>query len=490
MFPRLTGQHQQLQQDDDIFAGATTTVRSAFPNSRLDSLANHNYQSHGQSPPHGAHHPPAAIPPNPTQQPSSTFGGGNHQLLSPYDPAIERDFLATASTIFGDAAGAAASGGVEAIATATNSGGGGNSGANLLPANDDDWWSNAIEEDTFDSPLAFDASENGLWNGRFVPPPPRPPFLDESVAADGLTTCDLCTWAWQRNAYSLDGSIDASGEIGWAFTLIVVSILSALIGAIVMVVVLRCRRIKSANANVWLHFKEAGFQRATCNYCQTSLSIAGGSHGNLNRHMKIKHPLIPLIPQRQEACSSAEAVETTNIESGLQKDLPSTSLQVRSQQQHITQYIRRPVSVRKVEEIDKQVLKMVAKGHHALKIVEEPEFKKLIHLVSNCPGYSLPARHTLSKNLLPKVYTELLETIKEEVRSASAICLTTDGWTSKTNASYMAVTAHFINFNDNKRSILNPILLFNDRDMYRRILYESEKHHGCRDPRNKAHHHL
>ncbi|TMW52894.1 hypothetical protein DOY81_002010, partial [Sarcophaga bullata] len=91
--------------------------------------------------------------------------------------------------------------------------------------------------------------ENGLWNGRFVPPPPRPPFLDESVAADGLTTCDLCTWAWQRNAYSLDGSIDTSGELGWAFTLIVVSIISALIGAIVMVIVLRCRRIKSTNAN-------------------------------------------------------------------------------------------------------------------------------------------------------------------------------------------------------------------------------------------------
>ncbi|KAH8380586.1 hypothetical protein KR009_011572 [Drosophila setifemur] len=114
---------------------------------------------------------------------------------------------------------------------------------------DDDWWANAIEVDTFDSPLAFDASENGLWNGHFVPPPPRPPFLDESVAADGLTTCDLCTWAWQRNAYSLDGSMDTGGELGWAFTLIIVSIISALIGAIVMVIVLRCRRIKSANAN-------------------------------------------------------------------------------------------------------------------------------------------------------------------------------------------------------------------------------------------------
>lgn len=75
-------------------------------------------------------------------------------------------------------------------------------------ASDAEWWLDAIEEDSFDSPLPFDASEGGLWNGRFVPPPPRPPWLDESVASDGLTTCDLCTWAWHdRNAFSLDGSI-------------------------------------------------------------------------------------------------------------------------------------------------------------------------------------------------------------------------------------------------------------------------------------------
>lgn len=71
-----------------------------------------------------------------------------------------------------------------------------------------DWWSNAIEEDSFYSPLSFDSSDNGLWNGRFVPPPPRPPFIDESVVSDGLTTCDLCTWAWhERNAFSLDDAI-------------------------------------------------------------------------------------------------------------------------------------------------------------------------------------------------------------------------------------------------------------------------------------------
>uniref|UniRef100_A0A1I8PQZ8 Uncharacterized protein n=2 Tax=Stomoxys calcitrans TaxID=35570 RepID=A0A1I8PQZ8_STOCA len=208
MFPRLPG-----QQDDDIFAGATTTVRSAFPNSRLDSLNNHQYQTHDQAPlpPHHQHHhqshnygsasaplSPASVPALGVTPQPGTFSHGGNQLLSPYDPAIATDFMATAATTLHDAADAA----LDAMATASSS------SSSLLPANeDDDWWSNAIEEDTFDSPLAFDASENGLWNGRFVPPPPRPPFLDESVAADGLTTCDLCTWAWQRNAYSLDGSI-------------------------------------------------------------------------------------------------------------------------------------------------------------------------------------------------------------------------------------------------------------------------------------------
>ncbi|KAF0750580.1 mitochondrial distribution and morphology protein 34-like isoform X1, partial [Aphis craccivora] len=42
-------------------------------------------------------------------------------------------------------------------------------------------------------------TEEDLW--KFPPPPPRPPFL-EPPYPDGLTTCDLCTWALQP----LDGT--------------------------------------------------------------------------------------------------------------------------------------------------------------------------------------------------------------------------------------------------------------------------------------------
>lgn len=72
---------------------------------------------------------------------------------------------------------------------------------------DIEFWKTYYDDDLFGSPMAFDASEGGLWNGRFVPPPPRPPFIDDSVITDGLTTCDLCTWAFQeKNAFSLEGS--------------------------------------------------------------------------------------------------------------------------------------------------------------------------------------------------------------------------------------------------------------------------------------------
>lgn len=77
--------------------------------------------------------------------------------------------------------------------------GGGSS--NLSGSN---WWAGVTEEDAVLS-LPLDGSEGGLFSGNFVPPPPRPIFLDDTATPDGLTTCDLCSWAWQNgNAFNLD----------------------------------------------------------------------------------------------------------------------------------------------------------------------------------------------------------------------------------------------------------------------------------------------
>ncbi|XP_078043393.1 uncharacterized protein LOC144473417 [Augochlora pura] len=116
--------------------------------------------------------------------------------------------------------------------------------------NDMDWFAGVAEEEL----LYYTGVGNdvdSLWAviGSFVPPPPRPPYLpEEGVTTDGLTTCDLCSWAWRndRHSFSLDGTLEAPGELGWVLTLVIVSLVSAGIGAVVMVTLLHCRRMKSA----------------------------------------------------------------------------------------------------------------------------------------------------------------------------------------------------------------------------------------------------
>ncbi|KAM8709529.1 hypothetical protein ACLKA7_016349 [Drosophila subpalustris] len=155
-------------------------------------------------------------------------------------------------------------------------------------------------------------------------------------------------------------------------------------------------------------------------------------------------------PAAQTISSPLAAQESTD-------QLPSTSSQSAERlsasgqlmsiagQQIITNYIDRPPANWKIAQIDRQVLKMVAKGNHALRIVEEPSFRELIELVSKCPGYKLPTRTSLSSVLMPSVYEELKAKVCAELKAASAVCITTDAWTSRCNQKYVAVAAHFVN---------------------------------------------
>ncbi|XP_017017909.1 uncharacterized protein [Drosophila kikkawai] len=143
------------------------------------------------------------------------------------------------------------------------------------------------DDDLFGSPMAFDGSENGLWNGRFVPPPPRPPFfVDEPVLSDGLTTCDLCSWAMPtKSTFMFEGTIEKATELGWPLTLIIVSVLSALLGAIIMIAVVRCRRKKSSNNRNDTHVQWwSRNKRAHANGLNGANGGAGGAAGGAAGH--------------------------------------------------------------------------------------------------------------------------------------------------------------------------------------------------------------
>lgn len=60
------------------------------------------------------------------------------------------------------------------------------------------------------------------------------------------------------------------------------------------------------------------------------------------------------------------------------------------------------------------------------------------------PSYVLPARPTFSKSLLPGKYEEKINKVKELLKTADYVTLSTDSWTSINMEGYTAVTAHFI----------------------------------------------
>lgn len=45
-------------------------------------------------------------------------------------------------------------------------------------------------------------------------------------------------------------------------------------------------------SDMWNHFTELENSKAKCGYCNKILSIAGGSFGNLSRHIKTVHPAV------------------------------------------------------------------------------------------------------------------------------------------------------------------------------------------------------
>nr|XP_055044282.1 zinc finger BED domain-containing protein 4-like [Misgurnus anguillicaudatus] len=85
---------------------------------------------------------------------------------------------------------------------------------------------------------------------------------------------------------------------------------------------------------------------------------------------------------------------------------------------------------------------MIALDLQPFSIVEDRGFKTFTKALN--PSYILPSRQTLSKTIIPEMFLKIHEQIMEKVNKASAVCLTTDCWTSRATCGFMSVTCHFI----------------------------------------------
>ncbi|CAH1993147.1 unnamed protein product [Acanthoscelides obtectus] len=228
--------------------------------------------------------------------------------------------------------------------------------------------------------------------------------------------------------------------------------------------------MSSKKSQVWTHFSEETGNKVKCLYCGQLLSVKNKSTSTLIRHIKLKHPTQPMIRHMVadehpvEGGSSAvsqqlpqprEAPSTSSI-SGTKQPQASTFSRA-SKNPTITSYFHKPLTIiSKQKEIDRQLICMITKEYHPFSIVEDKEFKHLLYLLN--PNYKLPTRKTVSKSMIPAIYNETIDLVKRRLDRAFAVCLTTDGWTSRTNDSFYSVTAHYIAETENNILLSSDLL--------------------------------
>ena len=63
---------------------------------------------------------------------------------------------------------------------------------------------------------------------------------------------------------------------------------------------------------------------------------------------------------------------------------------------------------------------------------------------SLCPRYKLPSRGYMTNTIIPSLYDESLDIIKDILKQVKYLSMTTDAWSSLSKQSYITVTAHLI----------------------------------------------
>lgn len=209
-------------------------------------------------------------------------------------------------------------------------------------------------------------------------------------------------------------------------------------------------------SDAWNHFTETEVNtKAKCVYCNQLVSVSKNSTGNLLRHLK-KHPistkrsqtevLTHELPNKrdkkeleQQGLPNAAPIFPNTYDTNQAAPSSGQTSQVRGT---LASYLIKPLSSKKNKEIDKQLVAMITKEYHPFSIVEDPEFKKLVNVL--CPSYQLPTRKTLTQSLITGHYNLVHEIVMRRLERAFAVCITVDGWTSRNNDTFYAMTAHYI----------------------------------------------
>lgn len=99
------------------------------------------------------------------------------------------------------------------------------------------------------------------------------------------------------------------------------------------------------------------------------------------------------------------------------------------------------LSATRHEAITQKLISFICKDMRPISVVDGAGFREFCQAME--PRYRIPSRGTVT-NRIVEVYNSTSDKIKESIKGKD-VALTTDGWTSIATASYVTVTAHWIN---------------------------------------------
>src|SRR5207249_8225841 len=89
--------------------------------------------------------------------------------------------------------------------------------------------------------------------------------------------------------------------------------------------------------------------------------------------------------------------------------------------------------------------RMMAIDYQPFSMVEDRGFRKFVATAE--PRFQMPARTTISRDVMPTLYTDTMNDVKNKLKyeflqesCTTSVSLTTDMWTSRAGDPFMAVT--------------------------------------------------
>ncbi len=163
-------------------------------------------------------------------------------------------------------------------------------------------------------------------------------------------------------------------------------------------------------------------KEARCKTCQKKYKVTRGNTTTLWRHARDSHK-----KELQDAQEEGKA-------KGTQPTLKQI-LEKRTE--------RYDQGSERKKLLDMTVARMIAQDLQPLSVVEDQGFITLCRALDK--KFQLPCRRTLRNVLIPKLFKKVQEEVKAKLSGVTSVCITTDLWTSNSNASFMAATSHYWN---------------------------------------------